>query len=85
LAYCYVNKQRSILLITTIPLNKPYTLQLTVNNGSYFFKVKAESGDKFESAGVAFTHKKKLQYILTPFFGGNRKAPHLMTIKLSKA
>lgn len=84
-AYCYVNGQRTILPITTVPINKAYTVQLTVNFGSYFFKVIDESGYKLGSVGVAFFHKKKLQYLLLPFFGGNRKAPHTMKIKLSKS
>jgi hypothetical protein len=83
LAYCYANKQRIILPITTIAINKTYTLQLSVNFGSYFFKVTDERGYA-RSAAVAFFHKKKLQYFLTPFFGGNRRAPHKIKIKLSK-
>ena len=83
-AYCYVNKERVILPITTIPLKKAYLIQLTINNGSYFFKVIDESGNKLGGTGIAFSHKNKLQYLLLPYFGGNRKAPHSMKIQLKR-
>lgn len=84
LAYCYVNKQRVILSITSIPIGKAFIIQLTIYNDSYLFKVMDLTGQNLKSCGIAFTHKKKLQYLLTPYFGGNRKATHSMKIQLKR-
>lgn len=79
LAYCYVDKQRIIKPLTSCEIGKDYELKLWASDNIYSFSV--WDGDKksfFGYVTVTYAHRKRLQYGLWPYFGGNRQAPHDM-------
>src|SRR5437870_4570444 len=77
LAYCYVNKQRIIKPIAACEIGKEYLLKLYAGNNLYSLCVLDPVTNAYAGyVTVRYTHKKKLQYGLLPFFGGNRRAPH---------
>lgn len=85
LAYCYVNKERIIKPLASCEIGKTFELRVYTGDGIYSMGVWDASTTRYIGYVTApYTHKKKLQYLLLPFFGGNRKAPHSMKIKLSK-
>jgi hypothetical protein len=85
LAYCYVNKERLIKPIATCEIGKEYQLKMFVGNGLYSLCVWDQVSETYAGyVTVRYTHRKKLQYGLWPFFGGNRSAPHEIKIELQK-
>lgn len=78
LAYCYVNGERVINPITDLDFNKDYNLTLNINPNIYTFYL-----DNALKTGVYKTHNKRFGFPLGPYFGGNKPAPHKITIKLN--
>jgi len=76
LSYCYVNKKREINFIHSVAIGQPVLLWLQISKGAYLFF----AGKDFGS--VMHRHKKRFSYRLGTFFGGNKKAPHEMQIKI---
>jgi hypothetical protein len=85
LAYCYVDKQRVIKPIANCEIGKEYEIKLYTGDNLYSLSAWDIKGEKFTGyVSVKYSHRKKLQYGLWPFFGGNRKAPHEIKIQLDK-
>lgn len=85
LAYCYVKKERIIKLIASCEIGKGYQLKLHVGDGIYSFSVSEVGRSAYAGyTTVRYKHRKHLQYGLWPYFGGNQKAPHEITIQLSE-
>jgi hypothetical protein len=89
-AYCYVDGKRveedgTNLYIGMVDINKPYTFHITVTDEDYNFSIIDFTGDDFKVVGSkTITHNgiPKLGYHLYPYFGGNRAAPHNITINI---
>lgn len=75
-AYCYVNGIRSMRFLEWIRIGEKRIISLDVNYCSYAFN----SGEK--TLSIPFTHRKKFQYFLRPYFGGNLPALNHITIEL---
>jgi len=85
MVYCYVNKERIIKPLATCDINKGYELKLHTSDGIYSFSVSEVGRNTYAGyATVRYKHRKNLQYGLWPYFGGNQKAPHEITIQLSE-
>lgn len=85
LAYCYVNKQRIIKDLAICEIGKVYELRLYTGDGIYSLGIWDPSTTRYIGyVTVPYTHKRKLQYLLLPYFGGNRRAPHGIKIQLKR-
>jgi hypothetical protein len=62
-----------------------YRLELKITGDAYIFTV-SNLGQtiEFKTLSVAKHHKKKWSYYLGLFFGGNRTAPHPITVEIKK-
>lgn len=84
LAYCYVDKQRIIKPLAACEIGKEYILKLYVGNNLYSLCVLDPVTNAYAGyVTVRYTHRKRLQYGLWPYFGGNRQAPHEIQIQLT--
>lgn len=78
--YIYDQGERVYGYLTSVPMNVPSEYELVQTDSEYRFKVN----------GVKFIYKKKWKckalynYHLWPYFGGNIKAPHDITIKFRR-
>lgn len=84
-AYCYVNGRRIIQHVCFCEIGKEYRIKLQVLATSYYFDV-YEQGE-MSAVGIVTVdhgHEKKIRYRLGVYFGGNRVAPHEITIQLKK-
>lgn len=87
MAYCYMGGKRQMQSIAFIEIGKSYRLELYVTDRTYNFYVSDDNIQFFKPLGDAIVphyHKKKLQYRLGTFFGGNRPAPHDMKIQIER-
>lgn len=75
-AYCYVNGERITRFLEWIRIGEKRIISLDVNYASYVFN----SGERMLS--ISFSHRKKFQYFLRPYFGGNIPALNDLTIEL---
>ena len=84
-AYCYVNGRRVIKHICFCEIGKEYDFNLKILSSTYYLAVHERSEIKMLGyAWVDFTHDKRLQYRLGPFFGGQATAVHAMKIEIRK-
>jgi hypothetical protein len=86
-AYCYVNGKRIIKDITTCRLNTRYLFTLEIYPDCYEFVVKPELEDMYLPIceRIDKDQSKMIGYGLGFYFGGNRTAPHDITIEIKKA
>lgn len=84
LAYCYVNSDRITKHIGYCKIGVEYRIELYATSWAYLFILDDLDGNAIGDAEVKHSNKRKLQYRLGTFFGGNRSAPHEMKIKLQK-
>lgn len=86
-AYTHVNGEMSFQKLCEINRSYLYDLTLEELSDRYFFNVKdARSGLPVTLAvnSVSKMHQKKWSYHLGLFFGGNQKAPHSITVEITK-
>lgn len=84
-AYCYVNGRRVIQHVCFCEIGKEYHLMLNATQICYHLHAyERYSSTCLGMVTIGHAHKKKLQYRLGTFFGGNRTAPHEMNIELKK-
>ena len=77
--------QRSIDAICSVVANHHYKMELFIDDSSYLFIVSdVETQAVYGQKLIAFKHKKKFSYHLGLYFGGNRPAPHPMTVEMKK-
>jgi hypothetical protein len=80
-AYCYVNGARVEKNICSVPINTEVEMYLHVSKHAYQFFV--VDGDKsLGAAEIGKSHDKKWGYPLGLYFGGNKTAPHCITVKM---
>jgi hypothetical protein len=85
LAYCYVNKERIIQPIGFFEIGKWYRIELYTSMLSYLFMLFENNGDEIADVKIKHSNKKKLQYRLGIYFGGNKPVPWDLKIQLEKA
>lgn len=85
IAYCYSNKERIIKPLANCEIGKDYELRLYTGDGIYSLGVWDPATTRYIGyVTVPYSHKKRLQYLLLPYFGGNRQAPQDIIIQLSE-
>jgi hypothetical protein len=85
MAYCYDRGKRIIDSVATIEVGQVYRLKLNIMENEYLFSVEDSGAKIIGQTIIAKRHHKKMQYGLRLFFGGNRTAPHTMTILIDKS
>lgn len=80
LAYVYNDKKLNYQLIDSIKLNKEYNYILIIKDSEYIFSVNNKSITMKRTAKC----KNGFYYKLFPYFGGDEKAPHDITIKIKE-
>lgn len=81
LAYCYVNGNRIIDLITTVPFHVSHKMELLISKRNFVFTVYKELPMVLV---IEHNRHKKIGYRLGCFFGGNQPAPQTITIEMKK-
>jgi hypothetical protein len=76
-AYCYNEGDRNYQYITSVNLDQEYNYKIFLDEHKYIFSVNNEIVEM--PRGCAETHNKNYLY---PYFGGEVKAPHDITIKI---
>lgn len=85
-AYCYRDGERSITRICEIATYQRVKLSIDIIGNVYSFTVTDALNQYYVYGGIdiLIEHKKIIGYKLGCFFGGNKPAPHDITIKISK-
>jgi hypothetical protein len=83
-AYCHVNFEMVAKHICDLVIGRPYQIKLFVAHNAYWFSVKDNLSvwQPFQLIRIPFTHEKTHKYALGPYFGGQKRAPHKITIYL---
>lgn len=84
LAYCYVNGERITKNIGYCRIGVEYRIELIAAHGHYLFTLDDAAGNAIAQADVMHSNKRKLQYRLGVYFGGNATAPKDIHIKIEK-
>ena len=77
--YCYVNGERQMGYLCDVPLHTKIKCKLSLFNDGYLFGVNGQH------AFIQSDCKKKLSFLLHPYFGGNKKAPHKIKINVNRS
>ena len=80
-AYVYVDGERLYTDICEVAIGEYYEYTITLNKLGYFFSVKAPDSDYASSLTIPKKHTKRFSYLLGFYFGGNKSAPHTVTLK----
>jgi hypothetical protein len=83
-AYIYAWGFRTDIPLCYCEIGKEYTLQLDIARNTYIFNACDDTGKPIGGVVTEHVHRKKLQYGLFPYFGGNRKAPKDIFIQLTR-
>lgn len=82
MAYCYVNGERIIDHLADIFIGEKYTIKIEIVKTGYWLSVR---GPGYTSEKIyRYSHNKKLQYGLWPYFGGTSTAPHEIKIQIER-
>lgn len=87
LAYCYVDGKRVVedginLFIAMVNINREYRYQIIVSDNSYSLTIHNDKNVMIGHKSIPHNKLPFWGYKLYPYFGGNRTAPHNITIKL---
>jgi len=83
-AYCYKLGIRYSRRIAIIPINKIFIFEINTYDVYFEFKITNYDGKIISLANIAKAKCCKWGYKLFPYFGGNKTAPHTMTIKMKE-
>ena len=84
-AYCYISGRRTIYHIALVEIGRKCRLQLNVTKLAYVFDVyDLDAGKSAGGCSLLHLHRKRLQYRLGLYFGGNAVAPNEMSIQLKR-
>jgi hypothetical protein len=84
-AYCHVNGQRHIQEICAVEIGKRYRLHLYVSKTTYFFwVVDHATQNTIGEVNIKRGRRGRIGYLLGLYFGGNKKAPHNITVNLKR-
>lgn len=84
LAYCYVKGERITKNLGYCRIGVEYRIELIAAHGHYLFTLDDMHDNSIGIADVMHSHRKKLQYRLGVYFGGNKTPDHDIYIKLEK-
>ena len=79
-AYCYNNGKRVYQKIGEASLNQPHQAALKFNKNKYIFQLNDTTVEMERSSVEPIA----TGYKLLPYFGGNEKAPHKITIRIEE-
>lgn len=84
-AYCYINADREIKHICAVRIGRPLIFSIEVMPFTYELRVwDIEDDVSVGAVQVQHSNKKKWGFPLGLYFGGNKTAPHDMTVKITK-
>lgn len=78
-AYCYINKVRTWKFISSVSIGEIHNFTLTITDSEYLFTI-----NNNEEVSISHTNNRKLQYLLTPYFGGTSLSPNSMEISIDR-
>jgi len=78
LAYTHIDSKIQWKYITTIDYNKIYSYKLSITNNNYVFTCNNTTVE------LPASGKGVIRYYLFPYFGGNKTAPHKITITIKE-
>jgi len=83
-AYCYLNGERIIKELCDLKFFTWYRFQISIMEDRYLFDVSDTNNTwhKFAIESILKSHKKKWQFKLGIFFGGNKPAPKTMELEM---
>lgn len=86
-AYAYVEGERIIKELIPALLGIPFDIEIFASDSSYFVGVSMTINGQKQTRSISIDRKKKrgIAYLLGPYFGGNRIAPHDITLFLSES
>ncbi len=79
-AYCYVKGEMQFEYVTTVDLNEFYDYEILAEGNEYIFICNEDT----TTMARACSGKGGVKYRLFPYFGGDEKAPHDITILLKE-
>jgi len=82
-AYCYVDGSRSNTIIASVTPNEKISGTIEINPTNYTLTLESSSIGSV-SKTINKTKNNKVKFLLNPYFGGNRKAPHTIKIYLKR-
>lgn len=83
--YCYINGERREYLLCDVKIGKTVRCHLYAGKTTYFLWVVDDAtGNTIGEYHIDRGSKKKWGYPLGLYFGGNRRCPHTMKIKIEK-
>lgn len=82
-SYSYINGERIINEICTVNTNKEYKFIIHINGSKCLFTIIDEHHNLYQRI-ISIPIKSIFGYSLWPYFGGNKTAPHKMTIELGE-
>ena len=82
-AYWYSKGRREMTYMTDVDLNEEYiyTIELNKDNSKHRLTIE-RNGRVLAARMITDVKTSSLCYMLHPYFGGNRRAPHKMTIDI---
>jgi len=84
-SYCYINGKRLFSKLCECVANRQYECSIVVSPKEYIFMViQKDNNHVLGIEHISKGHRKKISWLLGPYFGGNKSAPSLMKLKLSK-
>ncbi len=75
-AYCHLNSVRYSEFITSVKIGEIYNFTIDINADNYLLT------SNNITVKVNHNNTRKFQYLSKPFFGGNKTAPHDITIHI---
>ncbi len=84
-AYCYLNGERIMEDLCSIPPNVDFDLHLLISTEDYIFRVQqVYDATVKRTTHISKGHRRRNCYLLGPFFGGNRPAPRTLKLDLTR-
>lgn len=76
-SYCYINSIRYSNMMASVKIGEESSLSIDINENNYVFMV--------NDISFSIKHKNsgRFQYLLKPYFGGNKVSPNNITITIS--
>lgn len=82
-SYCYINGVRKSHFITTVNINQEYRMSIKDCEKFYLFTIINPDYNIFQDIVEKDDSVISLSYNLWPYFGGDEKAPHDISIKIN--
>lgn len=83
-SYCYKNGERFMNKLISIPTETIHTFEININNDYYELKIFNQNKNIIGWSKICKQKTINWGYLLFPYFGGNKCAPHDMEIKMKR-